>query len=163
MANNSFVNSSALVLRKAKIDDVKQIHAMLLASAAEGKLLARSLNQLYNHLRDFSVLDPGGSKPVVGCVALSITWSDIAEVRSLLVDEAYRGHGLGRKLVDSCLKDAKELGLKSVFTLTYQVDFFVKLGFREVSKDRMPQKIWADCIHCPKFPECDETAMLIDL
>lgn len=155
-------SSPALVLRKAKMSDVKRMHSMLLASASEGWLLARSLTQIYSHLRDFFVLDPGYGKPIVGCVALSITWDDIAEVRSLILSEDYRSLGLGRRLVDACIEEARDLGLHKVFTLTYQVDFFGKLGFNEVSKDTLPQKVWADCIHCPKFPECDETAMLFE-
>ncbi|SHN68041.1 N-acetyltransferase [Desulfovibrio litoralis] len=163
MVNKEEINSSNFILRKAKIKDVKQIHALLMESAARGKLLARPLNQLYHHLREFVVVETEADKPIIACVALSITWSDSAEVRSLVVDESYQKLGLGRKLVEHCIKEAKEFELKRVFTLTYQVDFFNKLNFKEITKDQLPQKIWADCIHCPKFPECDETAMIFNL
>lgn len=96
----------------------------------------------------------------MGCGALSIVWEDIAEVRSLFVDESLRGKGAGRMLVEACLDDARSMGLGKVFTLTYETAFFGKMGFSEVGKDTLPQKIWAVCINCPKFPDCDEIAML---
>ena len=149
-------------VRRARIGDVRSIHGILMHNANNGLLLPRPLNQLYSHIRDFYVLeDPTGI--IQGCCALSITWEDIAEIRSLAVNEALRGRGFGAKLVRTCLAEAVELGLKRVFTLTYQVAFFGKLDFVEVTKDVLPQKVWADCIHCPKFPECDEHAMLLEL
>lgn len=149
-------------IRRARIADVRFIHGILMHNADNGLLLPRPLNQLYSHIRDFYVLEKEDGT-IGGCCALAITWEDIAEIRSLAVNEALRGQGFGAKLVHICLDEAKELGLKRVFTLTYQVGFFQKLHFAEVSKDVLPQKVWADCIHCPKFPECDEHAMLIEL
>lgn len=145
-------------LDKAFIKDIKGIHALLLGGAHNGLLLPRSLSDLYNHVRDFYVLrDPDGT--VVGCCALSVVWEDLAEIRSLFVHERLRGKGCGRQLADACLQSAKSLGIHKVFTLTYETAFFAHLGFIEVGKDVLPQKIWADCIHCPKFPDCDEIAM----
>ncbi len=152
-----------LYLRKATVRDVKPIHAMLLQTAAEGLLLPRALNQLYNHVRDFYVLDSYDGAGLMGCCALSVTWEDIAEIRSLVMNKALRGQGYGRRLTKACMDEGAALGISRVFTLTYQVEFFGKLGFVEVTKDQLPQKVWADCIHCPKFPECDEHAMLLDL
>ncbi len=150
------------IIRHARIDDVRSIHGILLKNAEHGLLLPRPLNQLYSHLRDFYVLEnPFGN--IEGCCALAITWEDIAEIRSLAVNEPVRGRGYGARLVHTCVEAAVVLGLKRVFTLTYQVGFFRKLGFQDVTKDVLPQKVWADCIHCPKFPECDENAMLLDL
>lgn len=153
-------------LRKACMGDVRTIHRLLMDCAKQSLLLPRSLNQLYGHIRDFYVVTddregPGG--PVAGCCALSICWEDLAEIRSLVVDPAHMKRGLGRRLVGACLDEAAFLGLSRVFALTYVVDFFGHMGFSVVTKDSLPQKVWSDCINCPRFPECDETAMLIQL
>ena len=152
-----------LYLRKATVRDVKSIHSVLLQAAAEGLLLPRALNQLYNHLRDFHVLDSYDGAGLMGCCALSITWEDLAEIRSLVVSKSLRGQGYGRRLAQACMDEGVALGIGRVFTLTYAVEFFETIGFVKVSKDQLPQKVWADCIHCPKFPDCDEHAMLLDL
>lgn len=150
-------------IRKATVPDVKRIHAILMECAGQRLLLPRSLNDLYSRIRDFVVVDADEGGAILGCCALSITWEDIAEIRSLVVLESLRGQGWGRRLVETCMSDAVTLGLYRVFTLTYQVEFFNKLGYSVVGKEVLPQKVWADCIHCPQFPECDETAMLIEL
>ncbi len=149
---------NTMLIRKASVTDVKGIHAALMQGATAALLLPRSLSQLYAHCRDFHVLEDDNG--IVGCCALSIVWEDLAEVRSLFLHERLRGRGLGRELVEVCLEESKILGIRRVFTLTYQTGFFSHLGFAAVSKDVLPQKIWADCIHCPKFPDCDEVAML---
>lgn len=149
-------------IRKARVPDVKSIHGLLLHSGGMGLLLPRSLSDLYSKLRDFYVLADRDAETVRGCCALAITWEDIAEVRSLAIAEDLRGRGWGKRLVEACLSEAVTLGLFRVFTLTYQVDFFVRQGFRVVDKEVLPQKVWADCLNCPKFPGCDETAMLIE-
>ncbi len=153
---------SGIYLRKARIQDVRTIHALLMDCSKQGLLLPRSYNQLYSHLRDFFVLaqDQGA---ILGCCALSITWEELAEVRSLAVATECRGQGWGRRLVEACLSDAITLGIFRVFTLTYQTHFFERLGFQVVSKDNLPQKVWAECLHCPKFPDCDEIAMSIEM
>jgi len=151
------------MLRKATIADVKCIHKLLMDCASKRLLLPRSFNELYSHLRDFIVVEDQETKEVVGCCALTITWEALAEVRSLVVAESAQGNGLGRRLVEACVSDAVTFGIYKVFSLTYQVAFFQKLGFSEVSKDVLPQKVWADCLKCPQFPECDEVAMMIEL
>lgn len=150
-------------LRKARIEDVKAIHALLMESARGELLLPRSFTQLYSHLRDFYVLAAREGKDIKGCCALSLCWENLAEIRSLVVHKDLQKQGWGRKLVEACLSEAVTLGVYKVFTLTYQSEFFSKLGFEVVSKDELPQKVWADCIHCPKFPECDEIAMKMEL
>lgn len=152
-----------LYVRKARMQDVKTIHSLLMERAKLHELLPRSFSELYSHLRDFFVLADKNGPEVYGCCALSITWEDLAEVRSLVVDTSARNGGWGRRLLEACLSEAVTLGIYRVFTLTYIPDFFAKQGFRLVEKDVLPQKVWADCIHCVKFPECDEIAMLMDL
>jgi amino-acid N-acetyltransferase len=129
----------------------------------QGLLLPRSFSELYSHLRDFFVVADRQTNEVHGCCALSIVWEDWAEIRSLAIGSELQGQGWGRNLVEACLSDAVTLGIYKVFTLTYQVDFFAKLGFEVISKDILPQKVWADCLRCPKFPECDEVAMLMEM
>lgn len=145
------------------MQDVKDIHALLMNCAGQGQLLPRSLSSLYSHLRDFYVLADRDDDSVHGCCALTIFWADHAEIRSLALDESLKGGGYGRRLVESCLSEAVTLGVYKVFTLTYVSGFFARLGFEEVEKDTLPQKVWTDCLNCPKFPDCDETAMLITM
>lgn len=149
------------MIRKARIADVKIIHKMLLNYAKDGLMLSRSLAELYEGIRDFYVYEQDGE--VVGTVCLEICWDDLAEVRSLAVVEGRGGRGVGRQLVEACLEEARELGLKRVFALTYKPGFFEKLGFHLIEKSELPHKIWTDCIKCPKFPECDEVALSITL
>ncbi len=147
--------------RKAQIADVTAIQRLINEHAETGKMLARSLSELYENLRDFCVMDgPGG---VAGCCALHISWDDLAEVRSLAVDAGSQGKGVGRALVAACVSEARQLGIKRVFALTREPDFFQRVGFAVTSVDHMPRKVWGDCIHCPKFPECDEVAVVLDL
>ncbi len=153
-----------LYLRKANIQDVPSIHSLLLRFSSQGLLLPRSYNELYSHLRDFFVLAGTQDACIHGCCALTITWQNLAEIRSLIVEASWQGQGWGRRLVDTCLSEALTLGIYRVFTLTYKTDFFSRMGFRTVSKDDLPQKVWADCLHCPKFPDCcDEVAMILEL
>jgi len=149
------------MIRKAHIADVKTIHKLLNAYAKDGLILSRSLSVIYEALRDFYVWEEAGE--VVGTVCLHICWEDLAEVRSLAVAAEQAGRGIGRRLVETCLEEARQLGLKKVFALTYQDDFFGRLGFRVIEKSELPHKIWGDCMKCPKFPECDEIAMAVEL
>ena len=150
------------MVRSAKISDARLIHKLLLKYASDGLMLPRSLSDIYEYIRNFYVYqDHDGS--VIGTVCLHISWEDLAEVRSLAVAEQASGQGVGRLLVEQCLNEAREIGLQKVFALTYKVGFFEKLNFHEIEKSELPHKIWGDCIKCAKFPECDETAMLVEL
>jgi amino-acid N-acetyltransferase len=152
------------MIRKAVLGDVRPIHKLLVHYADQGLLLPRSLSELYDHLRDhFVVEDHHRNHPIIGVSALGICWEDLAEIRSLAVAKDHQGKGLGARLVHSCLEEARSLGVKKVFTLSYVPGFFSRLGFSEVEKSVLPQKIWAECVKCPKFPDCDETAMIIEL
>lgn len=150
------------MVRSARIPDARPIHQLLLKYAGDGLVLPRSLSDIYEYIRNFYVYEDQDGH-VVGAVCLQISWEDLAEVRSLAVAEAASGRGIGRELVEQCLDEARALGLKKVFALTYKVSFFNKLGFLEIEKSELPHKIWGDCIKCAKFPECDETAMMIKL
>lgn len=160
----SFPNSTEVMIRKAIIEDIRPVHRLLSSYGEKGLLLARPLSELYDHLRDFSVLTvQGGAEPIIGVCALGICWEDLAEIRSLAVAEGYKRMGYGARLVQGCLEEAVCLGLKKVFALTYVEGFFASLGFRRVEKSVLPHKVWADCLRCAKYPDCDETAMVIDL
>ena len=145
------------MIRKAILQDARQIHRLLLNYAKDGLVLSRSRMEIFEAIRDFYVFVEGDR--VVGAAALNICWEDLAEVRSLVVDESFAGRGIGKHLVEACLSEARTLGIGRVFALTYQQVFFEKLGFSVIEKSELPQKIWGDCIKCAKFPECDEIAL----
>jgi amino-acid N-acetyltransferase len=155
--------SRAYQIRKARIGDVATIQRLLAGFAQKGKLLARSLSELYTNMRDMFVALDEPTGRLAGCCGLHIMWEDLAEIRSLAVAEEHQGKGIGRDLVQSCIDEARELGIQRIFTLTYETGFFERVGFRMADKNIFPQKIWADCLHCPKFPECDEVALVMDL
>jgi RNA 3'-terminal phosphate cyclase (ATP) len=150
-----------VTVRKARAADGPAIQTLLAHFASRGELLHRTLNEVYQHLRDFVVGEVDGR--VVGVCALWLYWEDLAEVRSLAVEEAYAGRGLGKALVAACLAEAAELGIRRVFALTYRPGFFERLGFRTLDKRELPQKIWKDCLRCAKFTCCDEVALIRDI
>jgi len=145
-------------VEKAKIADITQIHKLINDYANNGEMLARPLSELYESIRDFFVIRD--SDRVVACGALHVSWLDLAEIRSVAVAEDSQGKGLGDQLVDTCLKEAAELGIKTVFCFTYQPDFFKRHKFADIDKMELPRKVWTDCFRCPKFPNCDETALI---
>ncbi len=148
-------------IRKAKISDLKQAHRLINDFAKRGQMIPRSLNELYETLRDFVICEVEGN--VCGVCALHIMWEDLAEIRSLAVEKRFQRHGIGKNLVKHSISEAKDLGVKRIFALTYQPEFFKKLGFCDTDKAALPQKIWGDCVRCPRFPECDENAVIIHL
>ena len=148
------------MIRKARISDVPEMQRLINFFADRGELLPRSLNQLYEDIRDFIVLEEEGR--ILGTCALHVNWGDLAEVKALVVDESLQGRGMGRQLVGTCLQEAVELGISRVFCLTYKPEFFRKLGFRLVDKSELPQKVWSECINCVKFPDCGEVALIFD-
>lgn len=149
------------MIRKAHIADVKNIQKLLMTFANRGDMLSRSLSELYESIRDFYVVEEDGV--LLGASALHIVWDDLAEVRSVAVTEEAGRKGIGSRLVQACITEAREIGLRRIFCLTYKPDFFAKQGFRLVDKAELPHKVWGDCIKCPKFPDCDENAMILDL
>ncbi|MFW5936649.1 MAG: N-acetyltransferase [Desulfosalsimonas sp.] len=151
------------MIRKATIEDIKTIHAILKHYGSKGELLARPLSRLYDHVRDFSVWEDPETGRILGCCALQFCWQDLAEIRSLAVVESHIDQKIGTRLVETAFDEARQYKIKKLFTLTYRPDFFKKFGFIVIDKAELPIKIWADCIHCVKFPDCDETAMLKQL
>lgn len=149
------------MIRKARIGDVKDIQKLLTNFASRGEMLSRSLSELYEAIRDFYVFEEDGQ--LLGTSALHIVWEDLAEVRSVAVSENAGRRGIGTKVVGACIEEARELGLKRIFCLTYKPDFFAKFGFQVCDKSELPHKVWGDCIKCVKFPDCDEIAMILDL
>ncbi|MFH0827632.1 MAG: N-acetyltransferase [Candidatus Omnitrophota bacterium] len=145
-------------IRKGRINDVKQIQALINFYARQGLMIARSLNELYENIRDFWVCESGGN--VVGCSAVHISWETLVEIKSVAVDKSVQGRGIGAELLDACLSEAKQLGAKKVFVLTYIPEFFRRFGFRKIEHSNLPHKIWAECINCPKFPDCQEIALI---
>jgi amino-acid N-acetyltransferase len=146
---------------KARVSDVPQMHKLINYFADKGEMLARSLSEIYENIRDYFVVRQG--ERVIACVALHVSWSDLAEIKSLAVVEDYQKQSIGDQIVEVCLKEAKELGISTVFCLTYKPVFFEKCGFSQVDKMELPQKVWGECYRCPKFPDCDEVALIYHL
>ena len=150
-----------IIIRKAKMADVEGMHGLINSYAQQGLMLARSRNTLYENLREFTVAEADGK--VVGVAGLHILWEDLVEIRATAIDPEYIKQGIGSQIVESLIQETKELGIPKVFALTYQPGFFAKNGFQLVPMDSLPHKVWKECINCPKFPKCDETAMLLEL
>jgi amino-acid N-acetyltransferase len=149
------------MIRKALVKDVSEIHKLLGYYANQGDLLPRSLSELYDHLRDYSVIeDDEGEGAIIAVCALGVCWEGLGEIRSLAVAKEYQGRNIGTQLVEGCLEEALSLGLDRIFVLTYVPEFFAGMGFKKIEKSTLPHKIWADCLKCPKFPDCDETALI---
>ena len=149
------------MIRKATVEDVKQIQKLVNYYAKRERMLPRSLNELYESIRNFFVYTEG--RKIYGCCALNIDWEDLAEIKSLAVATSRTRRGIGAKLLQECLKDAKKLKVKQVFALTYVPEFFQQFGFEIIDKKELPHKIWSECIKCMYFPNCKEIAMMKEL
>jgi len=148
-------------VRAARVRDAPEIQRLVNEYAGQGVMLPRSLHSIYGQLRDHQVMVEGDR--ILGCVALSIVWEDLAEIRSLAVAAEAQGQGIGDALVDRMLAEARELGIRRVFVLTFVEGFFLRLGFVNVEKSELPHKIWRECVHCVHFPDCDEVALVLEL
>ncbi len=147
-----------VTVRPARISDVPALHGLINTFAEQKLMLPRTTGELYENIRDFLVAeaDLGG---LAGCAAVHIDTATIGELKSLAVAPAAQGRGVGRALVDGCLATAADLGLQRLFCLTYQVEFFTRLGFTKVDRARLPDKVWSECVRCHRFLDCDEVAM----
>jgi len=148
-------------IRSAKISDAEAIYALINFYAERDRMLFRPLDDIYENLQAFTVAELDGK--VVGCCALQIIWSDLAEIKSLAVDEAHKDKGIGKMLVAAATEQAGQMGLPKIFALTLRPEFFEKLGFSVVEKDKLPMKVWSDCAKCPKQQNCDEIAVIKDV
>jgi len=146
-------------VEKARIGDAQRMHELINSFADKGEMLARALSEIYENLRDFFVIRDSSTQ-VIACVALHILWEDLAEIRSLAVSEDKQDQGLGSVLVRACLNEAEELEIPTVFCMTYKPIFFERHSFRQVDKMELPRKVWSECYRCPKFPDCDEVALV---
>lgn len=147
-----------VTVRPARLGDVPAMHALINQFAADKLMLSRPMGELYENVRDFLIAEAevGG---LVGCAAVHIDTDTIGELKALAVAKAAHGQGVGRALVDACFVAANDLGLERLFCLTYQAEFFTKLGFVRVDRARLPTKVWSECVRCHRFLDCDEVAM----
>ncbi len=150
-----------MIIRKARMCDIEAVHRLINYYADRGLMLARSRSMLYEGVREIAVAEDRGR--LLGTGMLHVIWEDLAEIRALAVQPDLQRTGVGRKLVDAFLAEAMDLKIPRVFSLTYQPGFFVKCGFRHVPKESLSQKVWKECINCPKFPNCDEEAVVRDI
>jgi amino-acid N-acetyltransferase len=134
------------------------MHRLISHFADKGEMLPRALSDIYDRIRDYFVVKKGGQ--IIACAALHVTWVDLAEIRSLAVDEKEQNQSIGSLLIRACLEEGKELGIARIFCLARKPAFFEKLGFQLIDKKELPQKVWAECYRCPKFPDCDEVALI---
>jgi amino-acid N-acetyltransferase len=148
-------------IEKARISDATQMHELINYFADKGEMLPRPLSEIYENIRDYFVVRQG--ERIIACAALHVMWSDLAEIKSVAVAEGSQRQGIGDQLVEACLKEAKRLGMPTVFCLTYKPTFFERLGFSQLDKMELPHKVWGECYRCPKFPNCDEVALICHL
>ena len=149
------------LVERARISDVAQMHELINSFADKEEMLARSLSEIYEHVRDYFVVREG--ERAIACAALHVMWQDLAEIKSLAVAEGSQRHGIGIELVKACLREAKQLGIPTIFCLTYRPAFFENVGFAQLDKLELPRKVWGECYRCPKFPDCDEVALIYHL
>lgn len=157
-----------VVLRKALMCDVRALYALFSEYSKAGEMLPRSMSDIYEHLRDFYIAElesENGERPneIIGACALQVVWENLAEIRSLAVEKPYTRRLIGTELIKKCIEEAKFFKITSIFALTYKPQFFQKSGFNIIDKSELPHKIWRDCINCVKFPDCDETAVMLRL
>src|SRR4030042_1329485 len=150
------------MIRKAGIHEVPEIRRFLAEFSQDGGILPRTLADLYGQLRDYYVYreEPG---LLLGIAALHICWAGLGEIRSVAVAPAHQRRGIASRLVQTCLAEAHALGLSEIFLLTLAPEFFQRFGFQIVSREDLLPIVWADCVNCVKFPDCDEIPMLLDL
>jgi amino-acid N-acetyltransferase len=151
-----------MTVRPAKVSDAAAICELINYYAERGRMLHRSLESVYNTLRDFLVAADDDGR-ILGCLALSLVWGDLAEVKSMAVLPECRRRGIGSALLASAVDDARRLGVTRVFALTYETEFFVHRAFEVIDRDGLPEKVWRECMSCPKADACDETALMLRL
>ncbi len=145
-------------VEKATIKDAPYIHKLINYFAGKELMLPRPLSEIYENIRDYFVVREG--EKVIACAGLHVNWSDLVEIKSVAVAEESQQQRIGAMLIEACLNEARELGITTTFCLTYQPAFFEKFGFSQVDRMELPRKVWSECYRCPKFPDCDEVALV---
>jgi amino-acid N-acetyltransferase len=148
-------------IRPARVTDAKQIHKLVEYYANNREMLHRSLNDIYENIQEFIVIEK--ENQVVGCGALHVSWKNLAEIKSLAILEGHKRQGFGKKIVKELQENARTLGVYKVFALSFKPDFFIKLNYVIISKEMLPHKIWRECVNCYLFPNCGEVPLLISL
>ena len=156
------MSTTTFQLVRASVADAQAIHDLVNTFARRGEMLPRTMSEVYQNLRDFYVVHDSDGE-TVACGGLHILWEDLGEIKSLAVREDLHGHGLGARIVEACIEEARAIGLTTAFALTYRPGFFEKLGFTQADVMTLPRKVWGECYRCPKFPTCNEIAMVRDL
>ncbi|MBI2303840.1 MAG: N-acetyltransferase [Chloroflexi bacterium] len=151
----------SLKVEKACLANVPEIHRLINHFADAEEMLHRPLSEIYENLRDYFVVRQRDR--VIACVALHICWADLAEIKSLAVAAEFQDQGIGLQMLEACLREAKVLGIPTIFCLTYKPDFFKRMGFQQVDKMELPRKVWGECYRCSKFPDCDEVALVLQI
>ena len=149
------------MIRKAKMNDVFEMKELINSYATEGCMLPRSLDSLFTNIRDFAVMEDDGK--IVGCCGVHPDWEDLGEVVSFAIDRPFTRQGKGTQLLEACIEDAKSIGLSQLFVLTSSPTFFEKKGFVAVQKEKLPWKIWADCVNCAKYPDCNSVSLVKEI
>ena len=147
---------------KAKLSDIPRMQDLVRPEIESGVILERSNDEVATNIRSYTLAFAG--EELVGFVALHIRTMELAEIRSLIVKDGFRGERIGENLVSHAIEEGKFLGLRRVLSLTYKKSFFERIGFVEIPKESLPEhKIWADCIKCKYFPVCNEVSLIKDL
>ena len=158
MANKN----TGIRFRKAQPSDVPSIHRLIQEGCKYGFILPRSLSEIYEKIRDFWVGEDGKGEIIAVC-GFHPVWEDLAEIRSLVVKREFQGKGWGKELIHKGEDDLKRLGVKRIFVLTAIPEYFEKLGYRKIPKEKLPHKVWKDCLNCPYFPDCREEALIKEM
>ena len=154
-----FREDEDIIIRQAKASDVEKMYHLIKENSDRLLMLPRSRYKVSSRLQGFVVAEDR-QQHIVGCGALAILWVDLAEIQSLSVSAQHHGKRIGKRLVEVLLQRAADLAIPKVIALTYQVQFFSKMGFNVIDKDSIPRKLWGECLECPKLECCDETAMM---
>lgn len=147
-----------IIIRESTVKDTDAIFNLTNSMAAKGLMLMRSKYKIINMLQNFLVAEDSEGR-VVGCGAFSLLWDDLGEIMALAVADDYHGRGIGKTLVKNLIERGRRMKVPEIIVLTYQVEFFTKMGFTLTDKDKFPRKLWRECLECPKLEQCDETAM----
>ncbi len=155
------MKTTAVTIRAARVDDAEHICRLVNYYAERGRMLHRSLESVYDAIREFIVAELDGE--LVGCAAVDLFWADLAEIKSLAIAHDHCGCGVGTQLVRAGIEDARRLGVTRIFALTYEKEFFARLDFEMIDRDTLPEKVWRECLACAKADACDEIAMILRL